>query len=117
MSHSTYGKHLIYDMYGVDSDLLDDIEALEKILREGVERCGATILSSTRHHFQPNGCTVLLLLSESHASIHTYPEDGYISADIYSCGKSDPQIAIDYLLQHLKPTRVNSSSIIRGVLL
>ncbi|MDF2723697.1 MAG: S-adenosylmethionine decarboxylase, partial [Paenibacillus sp.] len=66
--------------------------------------------------FEPQGATVLVLLSESHISIHTYPEKGFAALDCYTCGETvDPQAAIDYLVSVLKPTRTYAKKLIRGL--
>jgi S-adenosylmethionine decarboxylase proenzyme len=78
------------DAHDAARRLLEDGAALCALLVAAVERAGATVLQSHTEQFQPQGCTVLLLLAESHASIHTYPEHGVYMADIFTCGDIAP---------------------------
>ena len=55
-------------------------------MEQAVEACGATLLNSARHVFPPDGMTIVMLLSESHASIHTYPEHNSCFVDLFTCG-------------------------------
>ncbi len=74
MEYSTFGKHIIVDLWGVDFSLLDDIHFLERHLVVAADHSGAHVLNVSTKEFHPYGVTVLVLLSESHLSIHTYPE-------------------------------------------
>ena len=66
--------------------------------------------------FEPQGATVLVMLSESHLSIHTYPERGFAAIDCYTCGETvDPQLAIDYLVSVLRPEKVFAKKLTRGI--
>lgn len=83
---------------------------------EAAEACGATVLSVQAKQFEPQGATVLVMLSESHLSIHTYPERGFAAIDCYTCGETvDPQLAIDYMVSVLKPKNTYAKKLIRGV--
>ena len=99
MEYSTFGRHVAVDAWGVDFELLNNAEFLQAQMVEAAETCGATVLSVQSKQFEPQGATVLVLLSESHLSIHTYPEKGFAAIDCYTCGETvDPQLAIDYLV-------------------
>jgi S-adenosylmethionine decarboxylase len=116
MEYSTFGRHVAVDAWGVDFDLLNNADALQAHLVEAAEACGATVLSVQSKKFEPQGATVLVLLSESHLSIHTYPEKGFAAIDCYTCGETvDPQLAVDYLVETLKPKSVFAKKLIRGV--
>ena len=116
MEYSTFGRHVAVDAWGVDFDLLNNADALQAHLVEAAEACGATVLSVQSKQFEPQGATVLVLLSESHLSIHTYPEKGFAAIDCYTCGETvDPQLAVDYLVETLKPKSVFAKKLIRGV--
>ncbi|SMO77887.1 adenosylmethionine decarboxylase [Melghirimyces algeriensis] len=115
MEYSTFGRHVAMDAWGVDFDLLNDAPLLEKHMRAAAKKCGATVLSSQSKFFEPQGATVLLLLSESHLSIHTYPEKGFAALDCYTCGHDvDPVIAIRYMVDVLKPTQAFEKVMKRG---
>ncbi len=116
MSFSTFGRHVAMDAWGVDFDLLNDAQCLEIHLKEAAKACGATVLSTQAHEFEPQGATVLVMLSESHLSIHTYPEKGFAALDCYTCGHTiDPMIAIEYMLNVLQPTQTFHKVLRRGV--
>lgn len=115
MEYSTFGRHVAIDTWGVQFDLLNDAEFLKREMIEAAEACGATVLSVQAKQFSPQGATVLVLLSESHLSIHTYPERGFAALDCYTCGETvDPQIAIDYMVSVLKPEKVYAKKLVRG---
>ena len=115
MAYSTFGRHVAVDTWGVDFDLLNDAKFLEQKLVEAAEMAGATVVSVQSKQFEPQGATVLVLLSESHISIHTYPEKGFAALDCYTCGEVvDPQVAIDYLVSILKPKTFYPKMLMRG---
>jgi S-adenosylmethionine decarboxylase len=116
MEYSTFGRHVAVDTWGVDFELLNNAQFLEAQLVEAAEACGATVMSVQSKQFEPQGATVLVLLSESHLSIHTYPERGFAAIDCYTCGETvDPQLAIDYLVSVLKPEKTYAKKLIRGL--
>jgi S-adenosylmethionine decarboxylase len=116
VEYSTFGRHVAVDTWGVEFDKLNDAEWLESQLVDAAEACGATVLSVQSKQFEPQGATVLVMLSESHLSIHTYPEKGFAAIDCYTCGETvDPQLAIDYLISVLKPRTTHAKKLVRGV--
>ncbi|KHS67214.1 S-adenosylmethionine decarboxylase [Pectobacterium brasiliense] len=112
--YSFSGKHVFAEFYGVDNAILNDQSTLIKIMRSAVEATGATILQETSHKFTPEGVTALFLLSESHASIHTYPDLAAAFIDIFTCGNCEPNLAIKEMEKALSPTKIQSTSVIRG---
>jgi len=116
VEYSTFGRHVAVDTWGADFDKLNSAEWLESQLVEAAEVSGACVLSVQSKQFEPQGATVLVLLSESHLSIHTYPEKGFAAIDCYTCGETvDPQLAIDYLVDVLKPERTYAKKLVRGL--
>lgn len=116
MEYSTFGRHVAVDTWGVNFDLLNNAEWLQAQMVEAAEVCGATVLSVQSKQFEPQGATVLVLLSESHISIHTYPERGFAALDCYTCGETvDPQLAIDHMISVLNPETVHAKKLIRGL--
>ena len=116
MEYSTFGRHVAVDTWGVDFELLNNAEFLQAQMVEAAEASGATVLSVQAKQFEPQGATVLVMLSESHLSIHTYPERGFAAIDCYTCGETvDPQVAIDYLVSVLKPDKTYAKKLVRGV--
>lgn len=108
------GKHCTLELYGVDPHLLNDLAFLDDVLRKAAIESGATILDSVFKQFEPQGITMLLLLAESHVSIHTWPENKTAAVDIYTCGDCDPQKAVSYIVEALSPTTHTSRCFTRG---
>jgi S-adenosylmethionine decarboxylase len=85
-THSSSGSHMICDIKDIKNQtLLNDLQQLKALLDHICEKYEYRILQKTEHQFEPQGCTILYLLSESHISIHTFPEKNYIALDIYTC--------------------------------
>ena len=90
------GTHLLVDLFGARR--LDDLAHIEKTLRRCVEVAGATLLHIHLHHFTPNGgVSGVAVLSESHISIHSWPEANYAALDIFMCGEARPELAVPVL--------------------
>lgn len=95
------GKHFLLNLYECSSLLLDDEIFLINLLQKSAESCGATVCQTMSKKFYPQGVTVICLLSESHISIHTWPEESKAAVDVYTCGSCDPQIACDIMIREL----------------
>ena len=92
------GRHCIAELYDGCPKKLNSESFIREALTEAAKRSGATLLSLTSHNFTPQGVTALALLSESHLSIHTWPELGYAAVDAFTCGvHTDPKVACLYL--------------------
>ncbi|RUS66289.1 S-adenosylmethionine decarboxylase proenzyme [Saezia sanguinis] len=98
------GEHGLLDLYGIDAELACDEGLIRQYLLEAARLAGATVLQSNFHHFGQNlGITGVLLLSESHISIHTWPEHQFAAIDIFMCGAHQIHCAVDYLKQAFGP--------------
>jgi S-adenosylmethionine decarboxylase len=107
------GMHVIVDLY--EAEQLDDIELVEAVMRECIEKCGAHLLHIHLHHFTPNdGVTGVAVLSESHISVHTWPERGFAAFDIFMCGSAEPELAVEILAERFKAKKVVSTISQRG---
>jgi S-adenosylmethionine decarboxylase len=95
------GKHLLLEVYNVDFNLLNDGIAIQAIMENGINRAGMTILNIYQYCFIPQGCTIVIALSESHVSCHTWPENGCIAIDVYTCGEGNPKLIALELLKYL----------------
>ena len=111
----TVGAHVLADFWGCQYEKLDDAELLMESLRQAARSANMTILGEEAHKFEPQGFTGLLLLSESHISIHTYPERGYAAIDVFTCGSGMTQKAIEYLKQILVPSHTKEMVVTRGL--
>jgi len=97
------GRHLILDLYNCDPGILDDYEELQRLLEASLVMAKANILRIIGEKFKPQGVTLLALLAESHASIHTWPQLGYCAIDLYTCGDTtQTHKAAEFLKQKLK---------------
>jgi S-adenosylmethionine decarboxylase len=95
------GKHLLLEVYNVKYSLINDATALEKVMIDGIKRAGMTILNIFQHCFVPQGCTIVISLAESHVSCHTWPEEGCLAIDVYTCGEGNPRLIALELLKYL----------------
>ena len=110
------GTHLLADLSGVAPAALADCTAIEALLRAAALAAGARIVHSHFHPFGPGlGVTGVVLLAESHISIHTWPEQGYAAVDIFMCGAAVPERALDVLREALAPSRCAVRALHRGV--
>jgi S-adenosylmethionine decarboxylase len=107
------GTHLLVDLWGATN--LCDPDLIDRALREAAEAAGATILHSHFHHFSPNGgVSGVLVLAESHISIHTWPERDFAAIDIFMCGACDPHMSIPVLKETFKPATIDLGEQRRG---
>jgi S-adenosylmethionine decarboxylase len=95
------GNHLLLEVYGVNFDLLNDSISLQEAMEKGIERAKMTILNIFQYCFQPQGCTIVIALAESHVSCHTWPENGSIAIDVYTCGDGNPRLIALEMLKYL----------------
>jgi S-adenosylmethionine decarboxylase len=113
--HRPAGSHLLADFYGVAFDKLVCCETIDRLLRAAALAAGAQILHSHFHSFgDAQGVTGVVLLAESHISIHTWPEYGFAAADVFMCGAAEPQRALALIEQALQAQSRVVQSIARG---
>jgi S-adenosylmethionine decarboxylase len=113
--HQSSGTHFIADLYGVDAARLADPVLIENVLCNSALAAGATIIFSHFHTFGPGqGVTGVVLLAESHISIHTWPESGFAAADLFMCGAAEPQRALELIRAAFLPTECKIQGIERG---
>jgi S-adenosylmethionine decarboxylase len=108
------GLHLLADLHGAKH--LDNIDIIERALSQAAHAAGAVILDVRLHHFGPDqGVTGVVLLAESHISIHTWPEHNYAAIDIFVCGiANDAHAACDVIAQMVEAEHVERKEIARG---
>lgn len=110
------GTHLLIDLWGATR--LDDIENVEQALRRAATESGATILNVDLHCFEPNGgISGVVVLAESHISIHTWPERGFAALDVFMCGDCNPYDGIPALKDAFAPENVQLTEHKRGLVL
>lgn len=110
------GVHLLVEYRECARAVLDDPTELERALYEAAVAIGAKVVTAAFHRFAPHGVTGFLLLEESHLSIHTWPEQAYAAVDVFSCGATEPSLAVDVLRRALGAGRVCQLRVVRGAL-
>ncbi len=108
------GKHIILELYDCPAALLKDPALMEKFMREAAEAAGATIVDSKFHHFSPHGVSGVVLIKESHLTIHTWPEHNYAAIDLFTCGDIKTEAAIAHLTEALAAGKAERRMIERG---
>ena len=107
------GLHLLIELWECKN--LNNPETIDKVLRDAALAAGATILHSHMHHFSPSGgVSGVVVLAESHISIHTWPERDYAAIDIFMCGDCNPHDAIPTIQAGLRPGQLDVSEHKRG---
>ena len=111
------GKHLLLELNDCDKEVLNDLSFLKGILLAAATEAGATVLGESFHHFNPQGVSGVVVVTESHLLIHTWPEYGYAAADIFTCGNSvQPEKAAEILIEKLGSKNHSIKEIPRGIL-
>ena len=111
------GKHLLLELKDCDEGVLNDIGFLKSALLSAASECGATVLGESFHQFSPQGISGVVVIAESHLFIHTWPEHGYVAADIFTCGNSvQPGKAAQTLIRKLGAKNHSIVEIQRGIL-
>lgn len=107
------GVHLIIDLH--EAERLDDLDYVERALRDCIAASGASLLHIHLHHFTPNGgVSGVAVLAESHISVHTWPECGYAAFDVFMCGDTKPHRTVEVLKRAFRPGRISVSQHLRG---
>jgi S-adenosylmethionine decarboxylase len=109
------GTHVIADIVGIDPAAIRNDRVILRGMDEGLDRSGATLCGLQVRQFDPAGLTVVYLLSESHASVHTYPERNALFFDAFTCGSTcNPRAFLDALVAALGPCEVRVKVFPRG---
>jgi S-adenosylmethionine decarboxylase len=111
----TIGRHLIAELYGCNAKSLDCQDTVRTHMIAAAETIGATVVNDAFHKFAPQGVSGTVVIAESHLSIHTWPEVGYVAVDIYTCGGLDPRLGFEYLGRALGATSCRIQEIVRGL--
>ncbi|MDX1389205.1 MAG: adenosylmethionine decarboxylase [Acidobacteriota bacterium] len=111
---NTTGRHLLVEYSGCDAGILNDPKGLEALMKRGVVAARATTLGTIFRRFAPQGVSGVVVLEESHFSIHTWPEYGYAAVDFYTCGDCIPDEAHRILREGLGASASEVMAIDRG---
>lgn len=111
------GYHLILELEGCPGAVLNDPDAVSRIMIEAVDASGATMIRPFFHQFAPQGVSGVVIISESHFSVHTWPEYGYAAVDIFTCGDQiDMDMAAEKLRFGFEATSLQKMLLSRGML-
>jgi S-adenosylmethionine decarboxylase len=114
--HLTRGRHILFDVWGVDGALLNDVARMRAAMLEAADAAGATVVDDRFHRFPNQGLSGVIVLAESHISVHTFPEHSYAAFDVFTCGEHvDPEEACRFLLGALHAERWFVRRVLRGV--
>jgi S-adenosylmethionine decarboxylase len=109
------GRHLMIELWDCAAGM-NDAEAVREALLRATDECGATLLHCYVHKFDPQGVTGMVVISESHISIHTWPEAGYVAIDAFTCGDHVvPEKVVPVMERVFKPRRTEVNTVRRGV--
>lgn len=106
------GLHLLLDLHGAAG--LSDVARLQDVLCEAAQAAGATVLGAAFHPFPGGGVTGVVLLAESHITIHTWPERAFAAVDIFMCGAARPELAQAVIEARLAPAQSRVTAVPRG---
>lgn len=110
------GRHILAEIYGCDAEILNNSELIEKIMVESALEAGAEVREVAFHKFSPQGVSGVVVISESHLAIHTWPELGYAAVDIFTCGdRVNPWDACNYLTRKFNAGHLSANEYQRGV--
>jgi S-adenosylmethionine decarboxylase len=113
----TLGRHLLVELYECDTKVISDVRTIEEIMVGAAKAAKATIVDVVFHNFNPNGISGVIVIAESHLTLHSWPEHNFASIDIYTCGSTiNPWKAFDYLVKHFKAKNVTAMEFKRGLL-
>ncbi len=111
------GRHLLVELHDCAKEALNDLGFLRKVMVDAAIECGAVVLGESFHRFSPQGVSGVVIIAESHLSIHTWPEYGYAAVDVFTCGTSvQPEKAAEVIIEKLGSRHHSVVEIPRGVL-
>ncbi|WP_366922270.1 adenosylmethionine decarboxylase [Metallumcola ferriviriculae] len=111
------GRHVLAEVYGCDFNILNDLKKVEEIMVNAALEAGAEVREFVFHKFSPQGVSGVVVISESHLAIHTWPELGYAAVDVFTCGdRVNPWDAANYVKEMFHAQHVEAKEIIRGTM-
>ncbi|WP_096189689.1 adenosylmethionine decarboxylase [Evansella halocellulosilytica] len=112
----TMGRHVIAELWDCNIEKLNNMEYIEKLFVNAALEAGAEVREVAFHKFAPHGVSGVVIISESHLTIHSFPEHGYASIDVYTCGdRIDPNVASNYIAQALDAKTTEVVEVPRGL--
>ncbi|MCI1944168.1 adenosylmethionine decarboxylase [Clostridium luticellarii] len=110
------GRHILAEIYGCDAEILNNREFIERIMVDSAIKAGAEVREVAFHKFSPQGISGVVIISESHLTIHTWPELGYAAVDVFTCGdRINPWNACNYMTEKFNAKNMTATEIKRGI--
>ena len=111
------GRHILAEFFDCEPNVLNNPQLVEKYMLEAALECGATIVNKCFHLFAPHGVSGVVIISESHLAIHTWPEFGYAAVDLFTCGEQcDPKVSYEFLKRKFNSRDAKYSQLNRGMM-
>ncbi len=111
------GTHLLVELRECNTKLLDDVKKTKEIMVAAAKEAKATVIGAHFHRFSPHGISGVVVIAESHLSIHTWPEYGYAAVDVFTCGDTlQPSVAAAHLIEKLQSKNPSLIEVKRGTL-
>lgn len=111
------GTHLLVELKDCNSEVLKDLNAVQEAMVTAARQARATIVDVSFHEFNPFGISGMVVIAESHLSIHTWPEYGYAAVDIFTCGDIiKPEVAARYLIERFESKSPSFVEMKRGIM-
>jgi len=109
------GRHILVEASGCRNEALNDLPGIRQAMIDAAVAAGATVLDVSFRKFAPQGVSGVVIISESHLTIHTWPEYGYAAIDLFTCGdKAEPWRAFEVLAGFLEADHVSTMELRRG---
>ena len=110
------GIQLLVELYECNNHFLNDVKTIEAILLKAAEAANATVVNHCFHEFSPHGVSGVVVIAESHITVHTWPELKYCAIDIFTCGNLiDNNRALEVLKEGLESQKIKVFKIERGL--
>lgn len=111
------GTHLLIELKDCNPEILKDLESVQTILVNAARKANATIININFHEFSPFGVSGVVVIAESHLTIHTWPEYGFAAVDVFTCGDTiKPEIAAQYIVEAFECKNPSIVEMKRGIL-
>lgn len=111
------GKHLLVELKDCDPEILKSLDKVRDAMVSAAKKAKATIIDVSFHEFSPFGISGMVVIAESHLSIHTWPEYGYAALDIFTCGDIiKPEVAAQFLIEKFRCKNPSVVEMKRGIL-
>jgi len=111
------GTHLLVELKDCNPEILKDLNKVKEALVSAAKEAKATIIDVSFHQFNPFGISGMVVIAESHLSIHTWPEYGFAALDIFTCGEIiKPEVAAHYLIKRFESKNPSIVEMKRGLL-